>query len=254
MAIVLFNPTNEDMETQYIGETVIIKSGSKVRVDDARGKHVLNTLGPRGLMSLEYGDEGEKEDIKRTEGINRNMAFKRKQVVNFNQYNEQRYQARLPYLAPTKQLQEYAKELGIGLREPYNVEDAAVKEMSDLKKEISAKDQQLAQRDRTISEMQGQISELSALMKQFVEKGAGAAKDLMDETDKAKQEADGLDVDLRKLSKNNMADWLMKNWNLTQKYPDEVKAKIANRFETLYGELMPANKADLEKFLEKLAA
>ena len=50
MAMILFNPTNEDLETQYIGERVLVKSDSRVRVDDPRGRHVLNTLGPRGLM------------------------------------------------------------------------------------------------------------------------------------------------------------------------------------------------------------
>lgn len=249
MAMILFNPTNEDFETQYIGETVLIKPGAKIRVDDPRGRHVLNTLGPRGLVALEYGDEGEGEEKKKQRGIERNLAFKRKQVIDFNTMNEQRFQAKQPYLTPTSKIKEYAKELGIGLREPYNVEDAAMKEMSELKKKLAEKTEEVSAKDNSINELKNQVEELTGLVNKMLDRAGGAVKKEPEE-----EAEDGINVDLRKFGPNNMADWLLKNWNLYQNYPEEQQEKIAKRYETIYKESFPATKEELAKKVEKLAA
>jgi hypothetical protein len=136
MSLVLFNPTNETLMAQYVGEDVIIapypEHGHKVKVDDARGRHILNALGPRGLMSLEYGDD---EDAKREIGLARNREFKKKQIIRYNQENERRKQAGMAYLEPTPQVAEYARELGVALLEPYALKDPEKAEVSRLKDE-----------------------------------------------------------------------------------------------------------------------
>ena len=249
MAVILYNPTNEDMETQYIGETVIIESGAKKRVDDARGRHVLNTMGPRGLVALEYGDEGDGEEKKKAQGIERNLTFKQKQVINFNTMNEQRFQTKLPYLTPTKQIQEYAKELGIGLRQPYNVEDSAVKEMAELKANLAKRTEEVSEKDDSIKILTSQVKELTGLVNKVL-KSAGTA--IKEETEEESE--DGIDIDLRKFGKNNFADWLVNNWNLYQNYPEDVQQRIAKRYEAIYKAIMPATIEELQKITEKLAA
>lgn len=136
MSLVLFNPTNETLRAQYVGEDVVIapypQHGHKVKVDDARGRHILNALGPRGLMSLEFGDEEEKKAVI---GLERNREFKKKQIIRYNQENERRKQAGMAYIEPTAQVAEYARELGIALLEPYALKDVEKAEVSRLKDE-----------------------------------------------------------------------------------------------------------------------
>jgi len=248
MAMILYNPTNEDMGTQYVGETVKILSGSKVRVDDPRGRHVLNTLGPRGLMALEYGDEGEGEVKKKKEGIERNLAFKRKQVIDFNTHNEQQKQGNRPYIIPTKQITEYAKELGIGLREPYNVEDQAMKDIAAVKKESAEKDEKIKQQDSDIKVLTGQVQELIDLNKRFMKMSGEPEPD----AEKPPEEReDGINIDFRKFGKNNFADWLVNNWNLVETYPEDIQKRLADKFHGFYDTEMPASKAEMDEFVQK---
>jgi len=140
MAITLFNPTNEDLTGCKGGKNFTIpkypERGHKVTVDDAKAKHLLNVLGPRGLTSLEYGDElddGKNEKRKAEDGRNRNLSFKRKQVIRYNQENEARKAQQLGYINPPDHIEEYAKELGTGLIQPYAVQDVKNEEISGLK-------------------------------------------------------------------------------------------------------------------------
>lgn len=141
MSIILFNPTSEDLERDYAGSRTVIpafgKPGHKVKVEDAKGKHLLNALGPRGLTSLEYGDEADSgviEAQKAEDGRQRNLDFKRKQVARYNQDNEARKAQQMAYMDPPKQIKEYAKEIGVGLIEPYQVADIKNEEIAELKK------------------------------------------------------------------------------------------------------------------------
>jgi len=246
MTMVLFNPTNEIMETQYIGETVKIDPGVKLRVDDARGRHVANALGARGLVTLEYGDEGAGEDRKRQEGIERNLAFKRKQVHDFNMLNQQRFQGKLPYLTPPLHIREYSKELGIGISEPYKIEDETAKEIAALKNRLVEKTQDNTKKEKELDSLKAELSEIKQMMKGILK---AAGKELPPEASEIINELDNLD--LRKLHEKNMHEWLIANWAIIEKSPTEVKDRIAKRYEVLFKELMPTKKAEIEKKLEK---
>ncbi len=114
--MILFNPTNDVLKKYYIGLEVILKPGEKLKVSDACGRHVLNSMARRGMMSLEYGDN--EKEVARI-GIKRNIEFKRKQVLDWNLQNEARKQTNRPYLNPTEEVRRYAEELGLELMEPY---------------------------------------------------------------------------------------------------------------------------------------
>jgi hypothetical protein len=246
MAIILFNPTNEDFETQYTGETIMILAGAKIKVDDPRGRHILNTLGPRGLVTLEYGDEGAGEDKKANDGISRNKAFKRKQVLDFNQNNQQRLQGKMPYLSPSRQLKKYAEELGIGLEEPYKVIDSANEEMARLIAEKESLEKSNKKKDAALEVLQSQVADLTSKFHDFLtlagkpvptenDMAAGEAK-----AAKEKKELDGIRASFKMQGKKQFIKWVSNNWNLIQQYPEAIKGEIADRHLHLYGIPMPA--------------
>lgn len=142
MSIMLFNPTNEVLEMQFAGITKRIISGERVKVSDAEGNHLLNSMGGRGLTQLEYGCDEEKVT---KDAINRNIEFKKKQISEYNQRNESRKQMGMGYLPPTEYIKKCALELGIGLLEPYTMKDTEKSEISRLLTENNELKVQMAQ-------------------------------------------------------------------------------------------------------------
>ena len=134
MAIVLWNPTKDELEGVYAGLTIRFapdgESGCKVKVDDAKGRHLLNELGPRGLTSLEYGDEGKTEAKKGEDGRKRSKEFKLKQIARYNPDNEARKARQLEYVDPPKIIKEWSKDLGVKLEAPYELPDIKNMEIS----------------------------------------------------------------------------------------------------------------------------
>jgi len=135
MSKMLYNPTNEVLSFAYGGITFFFNPQERKKVEDAAGKHLLHNLGARGLTVLEYGcDEAKIEK----DAVERNINFKRNMVVEFNQRNEQRKQTNFAYLAPTKEVKEYAIELGMGLLEPFSPRDREHEGMASMMSEINA--------------------------------------------------------------------------------------------------------------------
>jgi hypothetical protein len=233
MAIILFNPTNEEFRTQYIGEEVIVRPGAKIRVDDARGRHVLNVLGPRGLVTLEYGDEGEGELKKAEQGRARNQEFKRKQVMDFNQLNDQRQAQRLPYIAPSETVKTYSRELGIRLFEPYSSSDEASKVHAD---ELKKKDAEIRQKDSEIQNLSKSLAQLASKV------------DLLLANQPSKPAADweALKAKIKSINRNHLQTWVKDNFAEIQGYPEDVKGLIAERWEKFYTVPFPVNEQEAQ--------
>ena len=97
--IMLYNPTNEDFDTQYAGISMTIHAEERMEVNDPCGNHLLNAFGARGLTQLTYNcDEAKVKE----EAIGRNVFFKKKQIIDYNQNNEKRKVMSLSYLPPSK--------------------------------------------------------------------------------------------------------------------------------------------------------
>jgi len=152
VGLVLWNPTNEDLEMQYAGISIGLKAGERQTFAIKCAMHLLNGFGQRGLTSLTHGCDEEK--IGR-EAIQRNRDFKEKQVVEYNQRNENRKAMNLGFLPPTEQLKKYAIELGLKLLEPYTVRDEERAGITAAKQENEA--------------LKQEISELREMMKEFME-------------------------------------------------------------------------------------
>ena len=153
----LWNPTNENLEMQYAGISIAMPPGTQQVFAIKCATHLLNAFGQRGLTSLTHGCD---EDRVGKAAIQRNKEFKEKQVVEYNQRNENRKAMQLGYLPPTESLKKYAIELGLKLLEPYTVRDEeragiakASVENEDLKKKLEAQEKEM-------SEMRGMMKQL----------------------------------------------------------------------------------------------
>ncbi len=97
-----------------------MQPGEKREVEINCGKHVLNAFGPRGLTFLNYGADEKRvgEDARQ-----RNLEFKKKQVIDHNTRNEMRRQMGLGFIPASKVIARYATELGVELAEPYQLKE-----------------------------------------------------------------------------------------------------------------------------------
>ena len=224
MAITLFNPTNEDFKAQYGGSSFIIPAypdeGHMVRVDDAKGNHILNQFGPRGLTSLDYGDEGDVKEKKAEDGRRRNLEFKRKQVSIYNRDNESRKARQLEYIDPPDFIKEYAKEIGVGLIAPYEVADIKNEEIAQLRAEKN--------------EMKGMLDKQAKQIEDLI---ALVQKNVIPKTeDQEIQESIEESIDnVKKMNRQTLRLWVK---DLGQEkygaYPIEVQMFILERWEGFF--------------------
>lgn len=170
MAIVLFNPTDEELRAQYGGLDVKIapfgEDGHQLRVDDQKARHILNILGPRGLTTLEFGDDsndGEIKNQKAADGCRRAKEFKQKQVRTYNRDNESRKQQHLQYVEPPEQIKQWAKDLGIVLIQPYELPDVDMEEISTLRKSNKELMIQLKTQGKQFSEVMNMLEQKGLL-------------------------------------------------------------------------------------------
>lgn len=160
MSVVLYNPTNETMRVTFAGRNFKLDPESKVKVDDACGKHILNEYSQRGLCSLDYGDESKILEIAKA-GRETNTAFKIRQIENYNEQNEARKAIGLPFNPATKTLIEYARELSLVLSQPYKVDDTVARRS----KELEAENIELKER---LDYVQAQHNKLAEKMNKFL--------------------------------------------------------------------------------------
>ncbi len=143
IGLVIWNPTDEDLDMQYAGVSLTMKAHEECAYEISCARHLLNGFGPRGLTSLKYGcTDYEKKKIGEA-AIQRNREFKEKQVVDYNQRNENRKQMGLGYNPPTESVKRYAKELRLELLQPYSVRDAERSDIEALRSENAQQKQQI---------------------------------------------------------------------------------------------------------------
>ncbi len=245
MSMILFNPTDEEMECVYIGERMVIPPAPdprhKIKVDDARGRFALNFLGNRGLVSLEYGDEGEGELKKAEIGRNENQKFKRKMVMDFNQLNDMQQQRRLPYFTPDERIKKYARQLGIALYEPMSTKDDVTRVQAELEQKVQEKDREVQKKDAQISDLTAKVDNLTALVeKMLVAAGRSAGADALDhDWEEIKKKVKGL-------NSKYLQGWVQKNFREIENYPPDVKGLVVEQYEKLYSVPFPKNEHEAQ--------
>lgn len=218
MSTVVFNPTNETFLTQYVGHPIELVPGAKRKFPDPTARHILNEMGPRGLVQLDYGDN---EEEKTALGKKLNLEFKKKQVIRYNETNEIRRQAGLPYITPPPQITEYADEVGIGIDQPYKIKDADKEKISDLMSENS----ELRKQNVEI------IEKLNALMTTM------SNHDITPPEDKTavEKEIERNRLEYKDSGKRLFNDWVKANMSRIGAMPEENKKEIREKYGKLNG-------------------
>ncbi len=223
MSLVLFNPTNERMSALHEGIELWLepypKNGHMVKVHDAKGHHIINALGPRGICLLDYDDHGKEDEIAET-GRARNLEFKKRQVVRYNQDNKAREQSLKPYIDPTAQVKRYAEEVGIELLEPYVTEDVKNKKISDLEKRLTDQSEEM----RT----------MMAQMTKMMEAQTGVTTPTPEEA-----EADAIKQEYNMLQKSALKQWVAENKERYPTFPLEIQEHLAAKWARVCEEPFP---------------
>jgi len=170
MSQVLFNPTNEYISGFFAGIEIKLEPGKKLKVPDNCANHMINSHGPKGLVSLTWGDD---EEQKGKEGIARNLEFKQKQIARYNYMNEQRRAKGLEWIVPTKEVKAYADELKIKLMQPWSLQ---IDDQAGAKTEMKAMKAENASLKETLSEMAKTLAALQAQMNSGTDQKKGGAK------------------------------------------------------------------------------
>jgi len=180
MSTVVYNPTDklgeefqEEFRGHYMGVGIGITPGQKIKLPDAKARHLLNEFAPRGLVALDYGDDEEK---RANEGLERNRNFKLKQLNDFNEKNEARKHMGLPYLWPTETLKRYAKEIGVKLTESYKVDDAQLQRAKALEEENKNLRSQMAEMNEKFEKLMSMVSEKFTQEEEAKARGPGRPK------------------------------------------------------------------------------
>lgn len=146
----VWNPTNEEFGMQYAGVSISLKPGERITLTTKCANHLLNNFGQRGLAQLVYGAD---EEMVKFDALERNLAFKKKQVVMYNQDNEMRKTRSLGYVPPSKKVKEYAIELGLKLLEPYAIREEERTAISKAETENKALKEKLAEQETEMAEL-----------------------------------------------------------------------------------------------------
>lgn len=237
MAMVILNPTDENIEVKWSGQTYVLEPDSRQTFPDQDGKQIIHNYNNRGLVELNYGDEGEIELQKIKAGRVKYDEFWTKQIVNYNQINEERQQGNRPFIRPTKEVVYHAKRLGLKLLEPYKIEDKTNKELSLLMEQNRELKKASEEKDKALVSMQEQISTLTSNFKQLMSLAGANAK---------KEPSPDVKSIIVRMNKKSFSAWLAKNWDEINSYPDDAKSDIAKKHQDLFGTALPKEKPAIE--------
>ena len=109
------NFTPDMINWTHAGQNGLLKPGDIVEFNDARGKHILNKWGQRGLIRMSYGDEGNEDEL-RKQAMEIYTEFWKHQVSYFNRQNLQRENEDKALIEPSKELIKKAEEKGVSDR------------------------------------------------------------------------------------------------------------------------------------------
>lgn len=152
--MILLNGTPDDIEWMHVGVCGTIKSGTIQEFDEARGNHLANKFGRRGIVQMQYGDD---ETEKKEKSKELWAEFWEDQITRFNQHNEDQKEKGNRYAKPPKFLSDRAKSFGLELLEPWKIKAPdESKELSEMKKN---NEEQAA----TIKNLVEQVSKLTTM-------------------------------------------------------------------------------------------
>ena len=240
--MIVANYTPDAISWMHVGITGTITPGEIVEVGEARGKHIVNKFGPRGLLQLQFED---KPELKKVEAMKIWSGFWENQVRTHNQHAEQQKEKGHAYPQPTKELLEHAEKIGIEVVQPWKAK-TETGEVGELKAQLAA---QKEESGKAFDAMMEQIRELS---EKVVELSSGKQDSVPTEAEKALQEK--IVATKRKYShfgekqSDRLMAWVKNNVEAIVSFPtankieirDKVK-EVLNRDLFLDGEMTKVN-------------
>jgi len=159
MAVGNFTP--DDLQWRFQGRSGWIKPGEIVKDRDrAWENHVLDKMGPRGLVKLDYGDDNEKA---KALSMQLYEEFWLKQIRVFNEMNEQQKNEGRQYSPPSKQLREKADLFDIELVGPWKLRSKAA---SGGEERATPDAQRVKGLESRVDGIETQLGEIYALLKE----------------------------------------------------------------------------------------
>ena len=225
--MVVANFTPDKIRWTHGGIVGIIKPGETFKCDEKRGKFLLTHFDTRGLVKLDYGDNEENARIKSMENW---TEFWKRQIVNFNQSNEERKAEGKGYVRPQPEVIEHAEKLGIKLIGPWTIQQSSTeKEVQDLKATIASLK---AEKETTDSK----VDQLVGLVEKLIKSQSKQEPEVKQET-----ETDWDDVINRFFykGKDHLKPWVEENLAVIVDYPDFVKDKLREKYTKFYEEDLP---------------
>jgi len=244
MAMVILNPTDEEITVTWNGQNYKLSPNSREKVKDAMGRQIIHNYGNRGLISLEYGDEGEIEIEKIKKGRERWNSFWTDQCVKYNQINEQREQTHRTFVKPPSNVMANAKRLGIKMLEPYKLEDTSSKQISLLMEQNKQLEDEIGKKDTALDGLKDQVAELTSNFKQLM----SLAGKQQPQGDNGDTDFEAIKATMTKMNSKRYIGWVIKNWTDIQTYPKEVLSEIAAKHEKLYGTPFPTRKPAVKNY------
>lgn len=226
---IIKNPTDELIEPMHGGKTFSFPPGKIMQIPVKSANHIMNEYGRRGLISLNYGDNGapsknnpditieqEKSEI----GRRNNKKYKTAQVENYNQDNESRANNNTPYVKPPEQVEAYAKELGLQLIAPYRAPDQNQVAMNNLTEENLTLKENLA----LVLDQNAQI------LKRLDGQEANTNLKTTEELDEAE-----LIAGFMRMNTNQLSAYVDREKAVIAVWPEHVKTKLRERWTKLTG-------------------
>lgn len=213
--MIIANYTPDEIQWQHVGVIGILKPGDVQEFSDARGNHLLNKWGARGIIRVElHGDQN--ADREKAEKIYKNFWIR--QVTTFNRQNEIRKNENRAYEGATDELQRKAQELGLELIGPWKyVPKTESAEVQALKEENKAIKEELAGVRNMIVEMVDLVKELKEKPKVPI---AVNTEEIIRQ--------------FRNLNKANFSEWIFNHAIEFNDFPKEVVDNAKEKWAKLY--------------------
>jgi len=225
------NFTPDDLKWTHQGISGILKADTVTTFDnERRGNFILNSIGKRGLVRLDWVDPEKDPDYmknKKKESYEQYKNFWNYQIETMNSHNEQLRNERKPYVRPGKQYHEKAEELGLVLLGPKSLSAPEGKSNAQVDKELETENENLR---TTVDKLMEKVEQLLAL------KTPHEVPDPEPE-----KTANIIDIEAVKkkfmyLSANQLSDWIDKNKDAIKMWPSELLTALDDKHVKIYKE------------------
>lgn len=218
------NFTPDSIKYTHVGLHGTIVPEQVIEVDAAKGNHILNKWGDRGLLQLQFGDEQNLDPLK-AKAMEVYTDFWMKNITNFNQFNERMKNENKAFVEAQPELQSKAKELGITLIGPWKLAPPAQeKELKEAKEEV-------ARLTKDFGDLKDTVNTLVAALTQQNTPAPGSAQ--------AQVQEDPLREFTKQFlhrSKANLKVWAKMDKETIKTWPEEVLKELHIKWITTYGD------------------